>query len=131
MLMLHPVAKTALTQQPMECLIIPLGMCQHNSHAFIGKAPPTQGIQGLGHIAFPAVCRLNKTIQLHRFGIAGSSQKVQISHQVLVLFFCDDPQRIKGHILLIRHHFTVLLLCQHDPFAVFGIIIRHQRKAPA
>ena len=131
MLMLHPVAKTALTQQPVEYLIIPLRVCQHNGHTLISKGPPTQGIQGLGHIAFSAVRRLNKPVQLHRFGIAGSSQKVQISHQVLVLFLGDDPQRIKGHILLIRHHFTVLLLCQHDPFAVFGIIIRHQRKAPA
>ena len=44
MLMLHPVAKTALTQQPVEYLIIPLRVCQHNGHAFIGKGPPTQGI---------------------------------------------------------------------------------------
>jgi len=30
MLMLHPVAKTALTQQPVEYLIIPLGQFTRN-----------------------------------------------------------------------------------------------------
>lgn len=86
MLMLHPVAKTALTQQPVEYLIIPLRVCQHNGHTLISKGPPTQGIQGLGHIAFSAVRRLNKTIQLHRFGIAGRPKKYKYPTRCLSSF---------------------------------------------
>ena len=35
---------TQWPKQPVEYLIIPLRVCQHNGHAFIGKGPPTQGI---------------------------------------------------------------------------------------